>query len=119
MTSLSLHPIARFVIQSRQRNSQLQEKSGARGKLLLEIQYAPAGVFDATHAEVSEHDYKQKEQSRADHQRHQRRIETRFARWTGAVVRWSGRHAAVDCLAFGGVERWFCWSCIQAIETSQ
>src|SRR6185503_15588974 len=96
-----LHAIARFVIEPRERNAKLQEQRRARRKLLFEEQYLPAGIFNASDAEVAQDDDKHQQQGAADQQRHQRWIQTRLV-WTGSLALLRSRsHPAINDLALG------------------
>ena len=66
--------------------------------LLFELKDLATGIFDAAHGEISQHDYKEQEQRKANQQRHQGWIDAGLAgrgSWTRIET-----DAAIDDLSF-------------------
>ena len=59
MARVSLHSIARFVVESREGYAQLQQKLRLGRVLMFDIEGLAAGFSQAAHAQIAQNDYEQ------------------------------------------------------------
>jgi hypothetical protein len=61
------HTVTCFIVEPGQSDAQLQQHFILRGKRLSEIEDLEAGVFDATDAQITEHEDQKEQQGKAGH----------------------------------------------------
>src|SRR5712691_7081410 len=85
MAGVRFHSIARFVVESRERYAQLQQKLRLGRMLMFDIERFTAGVLQAAHAQIAQPDYEQQQNGKAGNQREQGRVEPRLAQLVGLL----------------------------------
>jgi N-acetylmuramoyl-L-alanine amidase len=80
MPRVSLHSIARLVIESSERYPQLQQKLCLRCMLMFDIEGFATGVFQTAHTQITQNDYQQKQNRKTADQREQGRVKPPLAR---------------------------------------